>query len=142
MRVSKRSPARALGKGVQGPVVVSADGGAPARTPCVGTADDGEVVVVWEEDGDVVSRCFEPGAGWLAPVPVATPVAPATTPDVSVSADGDAVAVWTEGEGDVLASTMDGTTGTWSPPTPIGTGTQPRVAADDQDGAWVLVDWA
>ena len=120
-----------VGSGWQGAQPLSDPEAPPASTPQLGSAGDGCTVVVWEEGGDVVAAILEPGSGWQPPVPIAQPPTPARDVDVVVTPAGDAVVAWEEAEGVVATSTLDGITGTWSPPVVVGQGENPQVAAND-----------
>lgn len=95
-----------------------------ARDPSVAIAENGDVFVVWEENGHViVRRRAATSSVWDAPkqLDVATSQGYSMTPAIAADAAGNAVVAWTQDApaptyADGFLSRYDGATKTWSAP--------------------------
>ncbi|MEW6323819.1 MAG: hypothetical protein AB1515_00370 [Nitrospirota bacterium] len=80
------------------PVLIGPLGG-DAADPQIAIDEDGNAIVVWEQDGEIWANRYEPATGWGAPERIESGSPDARKPQIAILASGEAIAVWDQPTG-------------------------------------------
>ncbi|MEM6701696.1 MAG: Calx-beta domain-containing protein [Acidobacteriota bacterium] len=125
------------------------------QSPDVAADENGNVVVTWDDGGDIKGRVVDGSGGVLTPEIIISRLPNSANPQIAISASGDFIVVWEEGAGALRAEAGARLNGsalvaqvftefgqTKSEPVQVNDGQQtafsPAVAADD-DGNFIVV---